>query len=128
MFITGQKIVCINDTFAPGIAALYTMLPKKDTVYVVRGATVGVHHDGKGNREEGVFTVYVVGLTNPCAPSGRERGFLSDRFRALEELSESEIRALTNTNSDGNDEPEKVLVGREWDEGRDTSDDWKKAA
>lgn len=121
MFITGQKVVCINDTFAAGIAALYTALPKKNQTYVVRGCTVGVHHDGKGGRDEGVFTTYLVGLVNPCAASGAERGFLSDRFRPLEELTEDEIRALTEPITQVE---EKVLVGHEHDD----ADWWKNAA
>lgn len=120
MFITGQKVVCIDDTFSPQIASLYDALPVKDSVYVVRGSTVGVHHDGKGARDEGVITVYLIGIVNPRAASGAERGFLSDRFRPLEEMTEEQIK----TENLPETEREKVLVSHEHDD----ADWWKKAA
>lgn len=116
MFINGQKVVCVDDKFDPSIAALFTALPKEGETYVVRGTTVGTHRKKAlgGEREEGVITVYLVGLVNPKGPTGRERGFLSDRFRPLEEITTEEIIG----------EPEKILVAHEHDD----ADWWKKAA
>lgn len=114
MFITGQKVVCINGKFAPQIAALYLALPKEGETYTVRGSTVGVHHDGKGTRVEGEICVYLVGLINPTGPKGNERGFLADRFKPLEELTTEEIV--------GEREPELVKVGHDHDD----ADWWKK--
>jgi hypothetical protein len=114
MFITGQKVVCINGTFTPEIAALYLALPKEGETYTVRGSTVGVHNDGRGTRVEGEICIYLVGLINPTGPKGNERGFLADRFRPLEELTTEEII--------GDQEP--VHIGVEHDD----ADWWKKAA
>jgi len=98
MFITGQKVVCVDDRFPLGIQKFYTALPKKDVVYVVRGTTVGVGLDGT----EGEICVYLVGLVNPCSntPPHRERGFKAERFRPLEELDTREVE----------EEPEEIGV------------------
>ena len=98
MFLTGQKVVCVDDVFHPEIAKFYTSLPVKDTVYVVRGTTVGI----SPRLEEGEICVYLVGLQNPCSskPPYRERGFKAERFRPLEELPpvmEEEHRSLIET-------------------------------
>lgn len=89
MFITGQKVVCIDDKFPLGITKYYTALPKEGTVYVVRGMSPGLSLSG----EEGELAVYLIGLQNPCSskPPHRERGFKCERFRPLEELTEEEI-------------------------------------
>src|SRR6478609_1391133 len=98
MFITGQKVVCVDDRFPLGIAKFYSALPKKDVVYVVRGTTVGIGLDGT----EGEICVYLVGLVNPCSktPPHRERGFKAERFRPLDELEDITVEQ----------EPEQVSV------------------
>jgi hypothetical protein len=92
MFLTGQKVVCIDGKFDPGVRQFYAALPVENVVYVVRGSTVGISPKG----EEGELCVYLIGLQNPCSnkPPFRERGFKAERFRPLEELTEEEIRAL----------------------------------
>jgi len=89
MFVTGQKVVCIDDKFPPEIAALLTALPEEGKVYVVRGTSVGV----SPALEEGEIAVYLIGLQNPCSstPPHRERGFRCERFRPLDELDEEKI-------------------------------------
>jgi hypothetical protein len=89
MFITGQKVVCVDDRFPLGIEKFYTALPKKDVVYVVRGTTVGIGLDGS----EGEICVYLVGLVNPKSNKApfRERGFKAERFRPLDELEVSDV-------------------------------------
>jgi hypothetical protein len=89
MFVTGQKVVCVDDRFPLGIQKFYSALPKKDVVYVVRGTTVGVGLDGT----EGEICVYLIGLVNPCSskPPHRERGFKADRFRPLDELKDRNV-------------------------------------
>ena len=102
MFITGQKVVCIDDKFDPNIVVYYTALPKENTVYVVRGVTCGIAPDNKTDE----ICVYLIGLVNPksnVAPY-RERGFRAERFRPLEELTEDEIMQLVKT-----DEAEESL-------------------
>ena len=92
MFITGQKVVCVDGSFPLGIEKFYTALPQQDTVYVVRGMAPAV---GFNMQEE--LAVYLVGLHNPCSdqPPYPERGFKCERFRPLDELTEEEILALT---------------------------------
>ena len=48
MFQTGQKVVCINDTFTPSIRALYKQLPIKDNIYTVREVFLGREKIVKG--------------------------------------------------------------------------------
>jgi hypothetical protein len=93
MFITGQKVVCIDGKFDPCIAKFYTSLPIENVVYVVRGTTVGLSPRG----EEGEIAVYLVGIVNPRSnkPPFPERGFKAERFRPLEELTSEEILALS---------------------------------
>lgn len=92
MFITGQKVVCIDGSFPLGIEKFYTALPQQDTVYVVRGMAPAV---GFNLQEE--LAVYLVGLHNPCSdqPPYPERGFRCERFQPLDELTEDAILALT---------------------------------
>ena len=94
MFLTGQKVVCINDKFDTKVAKFYTALPKENTIYVVRGMAPGVAPDGI----TADIAVYLVGLRNPLSSMApfRERGFKPERFQPLEELTEAEIMALTN--------------------------------
>lgn len=93
MFLTGQKVVCIDDVFPDIALLLYEQLPVKDKVYVVRGMSAGVGLDCKTDE----LAVYLIGLVNPKSntPPHREFGFKCERFRPLEELTEEEIRALT---------------------------------
>lgn len=94
MFITGQKVVCIDGNFPLGIAKFYTALPREGKVYVVRGMAPGIAITG----EEGEIAVYLIGLNNPCSNKApfRERGFRCDRFRPLKELTEDELAGKTN--------------------------------
>lgn len=84
MFINGQKVVCVDDSFTESIKRFYTALPVKDVIYVVRGMTVGV----SPKLEEGELCVYLVGLVNPCSSKApyMERGFKAERFVPLEGL------------------------------------------
>jgi hypothetical protein len=88
MFMTGQKVVCVDDKFPAWILAFYTALPVKDTIYVVRGTTVGISVKG----EEGELCVYLEGIVNPNSekPPYRERGFKAERFAPLETNEEAE--------------------------------------
>lgn len=92
MFLTGQKVVCIDGQFPESLKALYTALPVEGVVYVVRGLAPGV----SPTLQEGELAVYLVGLQNPCSsvPPHRERGFRAERFRPIDELTEEEIKAM----------------------------------
>ena len=94
MFINGQRVACCDDTGLKSLvdAGLYTAIPQKDKVYVVRGMTIGID---LARREE--LAVYLVGIHNPCSntPPYPERGFNANRFRPLDELTEEQILALS---------------------------------
>jgi hypothetical protein len=82
MLEPGQHVICINDKFHPGIAKLYTQLPRKDREYVIRDVRLGIQ---PGTRA-GAVSVLLVGLINPKADSKAqlERGFDQDRFRPVD--------------------------------------------
>lgn len=85
-FHIGQKVVCIDDYFAPEIAALYQTLPVENTTYVIRTIHEGNSLDD--GRPQKATVLLLVGLTNqsPAKPGAKERGFNAKRFRPLEEL------------------------------------------
>lgn len=93
MFITGQKVVCIDGKFPLGIERYYDALPKEGVTYVVRGLCPAI-----GFKHEDEICVYLIGLTNPKSnkPPFPERGFKCERFRPLEDLTEEEIEKLAN--------------------------------
>lgn len=82
----GQHVVCIDDFFAPEIAALYDALPVEGHQYVIREVHEGNSLDD--GRPEKVVALLLVGLVNPSPskPGAKERGFNAKRFRPLEEL------------------------------------------
>src|SRR5277367_5453283 len=82
-FNIGDKVVCVDDKFPPDISTLYTALPMKDSIYVVRDIRLGINLTLEGD-----MSVLLIGLVNPKADSkaNLERGFRADRFRPLEEL------------------------------------------
>lgn len=85
--IVGQKVICVDDVFPPAAALLYVALPVKDKVYVIRQVSMGCNWQS----EAGEVCLHLIGLHNPkssVAPF-RERGFNSERFRPLEEKTET---------------------------------------
>ncbi|MBK8090444.1 MAG: hypothetical protein IPK32_00190 [Verrucomicrobiaceae bacterium] len=95
MFQTGQKIVCIDDEFAPWVYDLYRMLPKKDTTYTVRAVGVGrsnpkfeVNDDAEIKMTDAEFDMLILleELRNPEDPHSsvkQELGFRAERFAPL---------------------------------------------
>ena len=85
-FAIGQKVVCIDDFFAPEIAALFNALPVENVVYVVRAIHEGNNYDD--GKPERATVLLLVGVVNPspAIPGAKERGFSSKRFRPLDEL------------------------------------------
>src|SRR5690606_37764431 len=100
MFSTGQKVVCINDTFEPWVYDLYSALPKKDRTYTIRAVAVGrsnpkfsVNDDAEIKLTDAEFDILVLlqELKNGEAPHSsvkQELGFRSERFAPLEEEEE----------------------------------------
>lgn len=102
MFDVGQKVVCIDDTFAPWVYDLYKALPKKNSSYTVRMMAPGrsnpefvVGEDAKMTMTHADFDIvlYLEELHNPNDPHASievELGFKAERFAPLEELVETE--------------------------------------
>lgn len=87
MFVKGQPVVCINDTFDPKLAAMYKQLPVKGNTYRVRDVYLGQERKGKGAETVGI-TLYE--LRNPPDKQLREIGFNAERFAPLEEMPDVE--------------------------------------
>jgi hypothetical protein len=101
MFDTGQKVVCIDDNFAPWVYDLYKALPQKDSVYTVRAVAPGRSNpefdfdaDAKMIMTGADFdiVVYLEELHNPDDPHASikvELGFKGERFAPMEEILEA---------------------------------------
>ncbi len=95
MFQTGQKVVCINDEFAPWVYDLYRALPKKDHTYTIRAIAVGrsnpkfeVNDDAEIKMKDADFDMLVLleELINPEDPHSsvrQELGFRAERFAPM---------------------------------------------
>lgn len=109
-FEIGQKVVCVDDRFEDWVLKLYTALPKKAAVYVVRDVRIGATFE-KGQRK-GAVSILLVGLVNPCAPGSNssmaERGFNSDRFRSLDSLRSANTEI--NAESQRTQRPQREVV------------------
>lgn len=105
MFLKGQKVVCINDTFDSLVVRLYAQIPRKDSVYTVRSVYVGrgnVTREGSGQQdgEIGILLEEIVNPRDPALKQGLngELGFNSERFAPLEY--DEEIERLQNARED----------------------------
>ena len=90
--IKGQKVVCINDTFAPFIRAMYTALPTKGATYTIREVFLGRERVVKGG-DSATVGLLLAELHNPPDPfhaGKQELGFSSERFAPLEEVPEEQ--------------------------------------
>ena len=95
MFNQGQKVVCVDDAFAPWVFDYYKQLPKKGSHYTVRSVGMGaanpkwqVSAEGisRGNTEPD-FNVLLEELHNPDDPTcsfPQELSFKAERFAPLE--------------------------------------------
>ena len=102
MFVTGQKVVCINDDFEPWVHDLYRALPKKDKTYTIRAVAAGrsnpnfvVDDDAKIKMTGAEFDILVLlqELNNPDDPHSsvkQELGFRAERFVPLDTLPDEE--------------------------------------
>lgn len=88
--IVGQKVVCVDDVFPPAVNELYVALPKAGKVYVIRNVELGCNWKG----EPGEVCLLLIGLHNPRSSKApfRERGFNAERFRPLDEMTETETK------------------------------------
>lgn len=92
---TGQKVVCINDTFNAFVKAVYKQLPVKGRTYTIRQVFLGREKIVKGG-DSATVGLLLEELINPPDPfhAGKEElGFSSERFAPLEELPPAEVEA-----------------------------------
>ena len=108
----GKKVVCVNDKFEPDVAALYQALPKKDVQYTVREVTLGRERllkfgaDGKwvsGGASEESLTVRIlleelINEVDATHKGKQELGFNAERFREIEEESDTEFNIAYASN------------------------------
>lgn len=102
MFQNGQRVVCVDDDFAPWVFDLFKALPKKDGVYTVRAVRPGRSNpnfvvDDDANLTIGYaefdLLLLLEELVNPNDPHSsieQELGFRAERFAPLQEDTEEE--------------------------------------
>jgi hypothetical protein len=105
MFLPGQPVVCVDDSFPLGIQFLYNQLPKKGNTYHIRDLVPGCDYDAT----PGEVAVYLVELSNPTNKLGIERGFKAERFSPLDtdETADAEIFQLDEVLPSPNQKPLK---------------------
>lgn len=103
MFEIGQKVMCVDDVFPPGIRDIYNALPKLGVTYTVRDLVPGVGMSGnrENDQQPAVYLAEIVNLPNR---HGIEPGFACRRFAELEEAeetisSEYELAAINGQNT-----------------------------
>ena len=107
MFATGEKIVCINDEFAPWVFDLYKQLPKKGSIYTVRATGMGAANPNWAISDEGIFrgatepdfNVLLEELHNPddtTCSFKQELSFKAERFAPVEEVELEETNYAEN--------------------------------
>lgn len=111
MFLTGQKIVLVDDRWPKWVPAVYKQLPIKDQVYTVR--KVCSRREDPLDKGSASYTIAVLlqEVHNPDDPTYKgtpslELGFRAERFRPLEELTDDEIMKL------GQGEEQKDFIGQ----------------
>lgn len=109
MFLTGQKVMCIDDEFPQWVLGLYQQLPRKDGTYTIREVMLGGTNPNFSKKEDGKIhtseleediTVLLVEAKNPLDPFCKypiELSFKAERFVPLEELTEEEIMSITSS-------------------------------
>jgi hypothetical protein len=94
--ISGDKVVCVNDTFATWVYSLYKSLPKKGETYTVRDVGIARVMPNAPRMEDNKIVmdggepevaITLVELVNPPDPFHTDKGelsFNSNRFRLVE--------------------------------------------
>lgn len=88
MFEPGQKVVCVDGDFPPGVRDIYNALPVERTIYTVRDVVPGLGPSGNEEKDQQP-AVYLAELVNLPNRHGIEPGFACRRFAELEEVAES---------------------------------------
>jgi hypothetical protein len=101
--IKGQRVVCINDTFAASVRRLYKQLPTKGVTYTIREVFLGREkiRAGGDSATVGLLLEELVNPPDPFHVGSQELGFSSERFAPLEEVPAEEAVGVE----------ESVLIG-----------------
>lgn len=88
MFSIGDKVVLVNDKWSKSTLADSTCLPVKGKTYVVRGIYIGKKYDEwkMDCRIVKAEFIHLAGMISRVRGHEREAGFLSERFRKLDEI------------------------------------------
>ena len=96
MFQNGQRVVCINDSFANWALVLYDNLPRKNVSYTIRSVSMGRSDKDDTGLDSMVESVTLVELKNGIDPhykgGTQELQFNANRFRPLEEKKEVKVK------------------------------------
>jgi hypothetical protein len=86
--VKGQRVVCINDTFADFVKAIYAQLPVKGKTYTIREVFLGRERVVRGGDSAtvGLLLEELVNPPDPFHAGQQELGFSSERFAPFEEL------------------------------------------
>jgi len=104
--VKGQRVVCINDSFADFIKAIYAQLPVKGKTYTIREVFLGREKVVRGGDTAtvGLLLAELVNPPDPFHAGQQELGFSSERFAPLEELPpEEEAEQASATATPGGD-------------------------
>jgi hypothetical protein len=103
--VKGQRVVCINDTFADFVRAIYAQLPAKGKTYTIREVFLGREKMVKGG-DTATVGLLLEELKNPPDPfhvGQQELGFSSERFAPLEEVPAEAVREETAADAGSHD-------------------------
>ncbi len=89
MFFTGQRVVCVNDSFPNWALVLYDNLPRKNVSYVIRSTSMGRCDNQDQGLDSMVESVTLMELKNGLDTyykgGEQELQFNANRFRPLTE-------------------------------------------
>lgn len=98
-FFTGQRVVCVNDSFPNWALVLYDNLPNKNVTYVIRSTSMGRCDISDGGLDSMVESVTLMELKNGLDPhykgGEQELQFNANRFRPLVEQKEVKKKVQT---------------------------------
>lgn len=105
MFITNQKLICLNDDFPTELAKIYTAFPIKGNTYTCRGLCPAI--DIKMREEIGVYLHEII---NPRNSHGIELAYKADRFAPLENMTTEQILALSQGNKQKQEDSDLISI------------------
>lgn len=93
----GQRVVCVNDIFAPNLARHYRELPIRDHIYTIRHMEPGgTTLTGRYNNSTTAVLLEELHNPDPGINGGRELGFDQRRFSPIEAVTEVDFAHANN--------------------------------